>query len=232
MLKRVYYCIVVVMVLITPRLVIAEEVWRIASLNWEPYSGDQLPQQGASIQVLRALLKPHGIRLEVDFYPWRRAQMMAHDEYYVGYYPAWPSEVHAGFVGSAAIDYSHLAIVKRSDSEVRFSSLDSLFRDYRIGLVKTYIYPQQITDMITKYPEQVIWAETERALIRKLSIGRHPVALTDPKVMRYQLEQEHLDNIELVRILEQTPLVLAFRNQKDNQARIRLMQQIVPGGQE
>lgn len=230
MLKRVlYYSIVVVMVLITPRPVIAEEVWRIASLNWEPYSGAQLPEQGASIQALRAILQPHGIRLEVDFFPWRRAQMMAQDEIYVGYFPAWPTEVQAGFVGSAAIDYSHLAIIKRSDSEVRFSSLDSLFRDYRIGLVKTYIYPQQITDIISKYPEQVIWAETERALIRKLSIGRHPVALTDPKVMRYQLEQEHLDNIELVQILEQTPLVLALRNQKDNQARIKLLQQITHG---
>ncbi len=215
--------------ILTSRPVWSEEVWRIASLNWEPYAGEHLHEQGASIQALRALLQPHDIRLEVDFYPWRRAQMVAEGKDYIGYYPAWPAEVKEGFISSKAIDYSQLALVKQSGSEVHFSSLDNLFRDYRVGLVKTYAYPVQIAAIISRYPEHVVWAETERALIRKLSMGRHPVALTDPKVVHYQLNQEQLSNIELVAVLEQLPLVLALRNQQDNQARIRLLQQIIQG---
>lgn len=225
--KWLLLCAVILLPIITSKPVVAEEVWRITSLNWEPYSGAQLPGQGASIQALRALLQPHGIRLEVEFYPWRRAQMLAQSEGYIGYFPAWPEEVQPGFVGSSAIDYSHLAIIKRSNQSLHFSTLDALFREYRIGLVKTYVYPHYIADLIEKYPEQVIWAETEKALMRKLSIGRHPVAITDPKVMRYQVDQEQLPNIELHSILEQTPLVIALRNQDDNYIKINRLQSII-----
>ncbi len=227
MLKRQYYYPLLAWLCFSFQNAKAEEIWRITSLNWEPYSGEHLPGQGSSIQALRNLLKPHNIRLEVEFYPWKRAQLLAKGKKYIGYFPAWPSEVQAGFRASPSIDFSHLAVIKHSENKLKFTTLNDLFTNYRVGLVKTYIYPREIDQLIDAHPSQVIWADTEESLIRKLSIGRHPAALTDPKVMHFQTEQFKIHNIELVKMLEQTPLVLAFRNQADNQQKIRLLQKII-----
>ncbi len=53
------------------------EVWRITSLNWQPYSGDDLPHRGSAITLLSKVLETEGIILEVEFYPWSRVIRLA-----------------------------------------------------------------------------------------------------------------------------------------------------------
>ena len=66
----------------------AGEVWRITSLDWQPYSDSQSSTLGKSVEKLRSLLKNEGIDLIVEFYPWARAQDIAQQDGYVGYFPA------------------------------------------------------------------------------------------------------------------------------------------------
>ncbi len=110
----------------------AEEIWKITSLNWQPYSGAELANQGNSIQKLRELLKKEGIRLIVEFYPWKRAQKKARSKEFVGYFPAWPEEVYEGFVASPPVDNSYVGILKRSEININFESVDELFKKYKV----------------------------------------------------------------------------------------------------
>lgn len=95
-----------------------QTVWKIASLDWEPYSGNTLHTEGNSIQKLRHELRKHNIELLVEFYPWKRAQKKAASAESIGYFPAWPEEVYAGFVASPAIDWSQIAIMKMAVTEL------------------------------------------------------------------------------------------------------------------
>ena len=205
----------------------AEEVWKITSLNWEPYSGATIASQGNAIQELRELLKKADIRLIVEFCPWKRAQLTAKGPDYVGYFPAWPEEVADGFVASPPIDWSEISILKRADTELEFNSIDELFEKYTVGIIHTYVYPKVITDAMAKYPNHVDKTPNEASLLKKLSVGRCQAAITDPNVMMYLAETEGISNITPVQVVMKKELVLALRDQPDNQARIDLLKKLL-----
>lgn len=204
------------------------ETWKITSLNWQPYSGAEMTNQGNSIQKLRLLLEKKGITLVVEFYPWKRAQFLAGKEEYAGYFPAWPEEVGEGFTGSSAVDTSVLGIMKRTGAKVDFDTVDSLFKNYKVGIVTTYVYPKSVEAAAKKYSSRTEKSKDEMTLLKKLSGGRFDVALTDPNVMMYLAGKEGISNIEpLDKIIENKPLVISFRKGADNQKRIDLMEEIL-----
>ncbi|MCP3925829.1 MAG: hypothetical protein GY714_24955 [Desulfobacterales bacterium] len=205
----------------------AEETWKITSLNWEPYSGAELTNQGNSVQKLRELLRKEGIKLIVEFYPWKRSQEKAKTKEYVGYFPAWPEEVSEGFIASPIIDMSEIGIMNRSGICIKCENIDDLFKKYRVGIVKTYRYPKVIDDAIKKYPHNVDFSMNEVSLLKKLSMGRYPVAITDPNVMKYLSEKEGISNIELFKLIMKKELVISLRDDEDNKKRISLLKKLL-----
>lgn len=206
---------------------VAGETWKITSLDWEPYSGANLAAQGSAIQKLRAILEKEEIRLVVEFYPWKRAQAKAREKAYVGYFPAWPEEVYEGFTASPVIDWSEVAILKRAGTRVSFETIDDLFEKYTVGVVKTYAYPKVIADAMRKHPNHTDEAPNEVSLLKKLSIGRHAVAITEPSVMMYLARENGIDNVETIKIIMKKGLVIALRDDEDNRKRIRLLKTLL-----
>jgi polar amino acid transport system substrate-binding protein len=102
-----------------------------------------------------------------------------------------------------------------------------LFKNYSVGIVGTYTYPEIINNAIKKYPENVDTAPDELALLKKLSAGRNQAAITDPSVMLYLANQEGINDIKTDRIIMEKELVLAFRNEEDNRSRIKLLKKIL-----
>lgn len=54
---------------------LATETWKVASLEWKPYTWESLPEGGIGIVNLREALKAEGVELDVKFYPWTRAML-------------------------------------------------------------------------------------------------------------------------------------------------------------
>lgn len=227
MFKIIAAAFVVVMIFAVNSL--AEETWKIASLNWEPYSDASMTTQGNSIQKLRVLLRKEKINLIVEFYPWKRAQIIAKKKEYVGYFPAWPEEVYEGFTASPAVDWSELGIMKQSESSVCFESIDDLFKKYMVGIVQTYAYPKVIADAVKKYPNHTEKAPNEISLLKKLAMGRHPAAITDPTVMMYLAGRNGIYNVETVKAVMKKELVVAFRDDEDNRNRINRFRKLLKG---
>jgi len=208
----------------------AVETWKIASLNWQPYAGSEIENQGSSIQKLRELLKKEDIKLIVEFYPWNRAKKLVEtNNEYVGIFPAWPEDVFDGSIISPAIDWSEISILKLSENEVKFKNIDELFEKYTVGVVNTYIYPKEINDAMKKYPQHVEGATSEITLLKKLSIGRGVVAITDPKVMLHLAEKEGISNIEVINYIMKKELVVAFSDSKENRKRLKLLVKLLKG---
>ena len=90
----------------------AGETWKVTSLDWQPFSGANLPEGGAGVAVLRAALKAEGIDLVVEFYPWTRAIETAKDPAYAGVYPSWPEDVGDGFTRSTVLFKSPVGFVE------------------------------------------------------------------------------------------------------------------------
>ncbi len=204
------------------------ETWKITSLDWQPYSGSNMGNKGNSVLKLRNLLKKKGITLIVEFYPWKRAQYLAKQKGYVGYFPAWPEEVAAGFIGSKPVDWSYLGALTYKGSNVTWKNIDYLFRNYKVGIVQTYVYPVQVRRAIKKYRQNVDYAPDETALLRKLSAKRHHVALTDPSVMMYLARQKRIRNIIILKKkIQIKPLVVSFRKGADNTRRLKILNRLL-----
>lgn len=194
----------------------AKETWIITSLNWQPYSGDDMNNQGNAIQALRNALQKSDIELLVEFYPWKRAQKLASSKRYIGYFPAWPEEVYAGFIASNTISWSNISVISANKHNVVFDSIDDLFKNYSVGLVESYTYPEKIEICASKYKINVFDALNELLLLRKLVAGRHQTMITDPLVAEYLAEKHAIEGYKVVKKLYNKPLVVALRDQPDN----------------
>lgn len=224
MIKKLHLLFLMVCIFTTN----ANETWKIASLNWQPYADSTLKNQGSSIEKLRTLLKKQDITLVVEFYPWNRAKFLAiNNTDYIGVYPAWTEDVFENAIISPAVDWSTIAILKLSDQTVNFDSIDQLFEKYTVGIVGSYTYPKVIADAIKKYPHHAEKASNELSLLKKLSVGRSIVAITDPRVMQYLADRENINNIEVVKEVMKKELVLAFRNDEENRKRLKLLSKLI-----
>lgn len=204
------------------------ETWKITSLDWQPYSGSDMTNKGKSIQKLQTLLKAQGIDLVVEFYPWKRAQALAGQKDYVGYFPAWPEEVYSGFIASDPIDWSNLGALVASDSAIKWTTIDDLFKNNKVGIIETYAYPDYIQAAIKKYPNNVDKSPDETILLKKLSMKRIDAGLTDPDVTLYLAQKENITNIKVLnKSIEKKALVIAFRAGEDNKKRIELINKLL-----
>jgi polar amino acid transport system substrate-binding protein len=205
----------------TLSIVKAEEVWKITSLNWEPYSGSRMIKQGNSIQKLRKLLKKNDITLQVEFYPWLRAQKVAKTKGYLGYFPAWPEEVKDGFIPSEEVDISNVSIMSRNINNHKYLSIKHLCENFKIGFVRTYVYPHSITNIMSEKPDCFIETPLEATLFLMLSKGRFDFAITDSIVMNHLASQEGIENIHHYKTLMNKKLVIALRDAPDNRIKIK-----------
>lgn len=204
----------------------AQEVWKITSLDWQPYSGQELKANGNSIQKLRQILKEENIQLKVEFYPWKRAQKLAEaNDEFVGYFPAWPEEVQEGFVKSQAIDKSELGVL--SNRDIDYKNLKHLFQNYEVGLINTYVYAPMIEKLASRYSENIDYSSTEKILLKKLSVDRIEVAITDPNVMLYLADKHKIDNIQLVHNIGERPLVLAISKKIDYENKLDILRHAI-----
>ena len=74
MLTKKYILLFLMVFMLTSH---AQETWKVASLNWQPYADSKMGNQGSSIQKLRELLAKEDISLIVEFFPWNRAKKLA-----------------------------------------------------------------------------------------------------------------------------------------------------------
>lgn len=163
----------------------------------------------------------------VEFYPWPRAQHLAGTGEFFGYFPAWPEEVYPGFLPSDVVDQSYVALLIKKGRRVIYSSLEELFGRYRIGVVESYTYPEDVEAQIQLHPQNVDPSPDEEVLMKKLSRERIDVAITDPFVMEYYALKEGLSDIETLEIFGQKELLVAVWNNAANREKLRRLNELL-----
>jgi len=198
----------------------ADKVVELTSLDWPPYSGKALSEQGASVAVAKAAFKAMGYELKVSFYPWNRAVALAKDKgsSYAGYFPEYYSDdIAKEFTFSEPMGTGPLGFAELKTKPVSWSVLDDL-KAHRIGVVQGYVNTTDFDAMVANKSIKASSTISDVNNLKKLAAGRIDLAVVDKNVMNYLLKtdaqlKKSAGNLQFNgTLLEDKKLYICFKN--------------------
>ncbi|MCG8687850.1 MAG: transporter substrate-binding domain-containing protein [Desulfobacterales bacterium] len=105
----------------------------LATLNWEPFYSENLPEGGFFTALSREAFKRAGYDLKVEFMPWKRALEMAKTGKYDGILGAYHNtDRETYFVFPDAAAHNEEVFFQKKGSGISYKTLDDL-KPYKIG---------------------------------------------------------------------------------------------------
>jgi ABC-type amino acid transport substrate-binding protein len=198
----------------------ARPVVRLATLDWEPYIGTHMPDQGYCAALIRAAYAEQGVEVKIEFYPWARALHLARTGAVDGLMPEYfnPSR-EAEFVYSAAFPGGPLVLYKRRDDAVAFSADPATHQDQalralkgkRFGVVRGYLNTPVFDAAAYLTKEE---ANDDATNLRKLVYGRIDFAVIDRRVAEHLIRTQYPDYARRIAPMDpplaDIPLYIAF----------------------
>lgn len=203
-----------------------DKVIRLTSLEWPPYAGESVDQQGASVAVVRAAAEAMGYTLDVKFFPWSRAVAMAQDPAtgVHGYFPEYHSpQVATDFLLSDPIGSGPLGFVEQTAAPVAWTSLDDL-EGKTIGTVRDYVNTEAFDARAAAGELKVDPVVDDLTNVKKVAAGRIPLAVIDRNVLNHLLQTDPSlaaakDKVQFnATPLEDKKLYVAFQRSPEGEA--------------
>jgi polar amino acid transport system substrate-binding protein len=166
--------------------VMAESI-HLASLDWPPYTGEKLPGQGVSSQVVKAVFAKAGDNVEFTFLPWQRAVDTARSNpTFVGYFPEY-TDPSSPCLFSEPIGSGPLGFAEQTAKPIHWSALTDL-SSFKIGVVAGYVNTTDFDKMVASGELKADSATSDELNLLKLAHGRFDLAVVDQNVMQYLLK--------------------------------------------
>lgn len=197
----------------------AEKTVRLATAEWPPYLGEQLPEQGALAVLIRTALANDGYRVELEFFPWARTLVVARDpaSNFDGYVVDYFSEqVDRDYLLSQPVATSPLVLAERVGNPLTWETGADLVR-YRLGLVSGYINTADIDRRVASGEIRAEFVSDDLGNLRILAAGRIDAAVIDSRVLAWlsredpQLRERGEILRPGARVLEEKALHACFR---------------------
>jgi len=110
-----------------------------ATLDWEPYIGEKLPQNGFIAQIIKESFKAAGHEVEFKFYPWARVIAMAQNGEVDCYGPEYYAEsLKDNYLISEAMSKGPVGLFRLKGTNIDYKTLEDL-KPYKIGVVRDYV---------------------------------------------------------------------------------------------
>jgi polar amino acid transport system substrate-binding protein len=206
----------------------ARPVVRLASLEWEPYIGAKMPDQGYVAALIRAAFADQGVRVEIEFYPWARALHLARTGAVDGLMPEYFNASRENeFEYSAAFPGGPLVLYRRHGDAIAFATdpvqhQDAALRalkSKRFGVVRGYLNTP-VFDAATYLTKEE--ASDDATNLRKLVYGRIDLAVIDRRVAEHLIRTEYPDYAKRIDpmspALAEIPLFIAFSRKSPRKA--------------
>lgn len=189
------------------------ESWKIATLEWPPYTCSKCYKNGAAAHALRETLKKKGITVEFVFYPWVKTQKIAAQRSFVGFFPAWKEEILPGFQASAPLFSSPVGFMERTENPLKWEQLKDL-KGKTFAITEGYGNTVEFNTLVKDGTFKAVTVLSEESTIRRLIAGSVDAVLIDMFVGNYYLNKIfslQKDKIRLnPKILETKNLYFAF----------------------
>lgn len=160
---------------------------RLASLEWMPFAGGKLPNDGISGAVAAEVAKQIGSSVQVDYMIWKDAVATGESNpAFAGYFPVFytaereQKKCHL----SASIGSSTTGIGYLKETPVQWSSPADL-KSLKIGVVEGYANDPVFDDAIKQGAQQVDVSNSDTNNIKKLVTKKVPAIVIDKLVLRY-----------------------------------------------
>lgn len=146
-MKRSLIGVLPLMVLLFAFSVYAEPL-RLSTLEWPPFVGQDLPDQGATSARVRSICAVAGLEPHLSFLPWKRVLMEARTGLAQGYFPEYRSvDRETEFYFSKAVGCSVVGLVHRRDMTLDWTRLEDL-SSYRLGVVDGYVNTEEFDRLV------------------------------------------------------------------------------------
>ena len=198
----------------------AKHVVRLATLDWEPYIGQKMPDQGYTAALIREAYRDQGWDVKIEFYPWARALHLARIGEVDGLMPEYfNSSRKSEFIYSFPFPGGPLVLYKRKADEIGFladpardqeRALRAL-KGKRFGVVRGYLNTPIFDAAAYLHKEE---ASDDATNLRKLVYKRIDFAVIDQRVAEYLIRTQYPDyagKLEPMQpALADNPLYIAF----------------------
>ncbi|MFC3914668.1 substrate-binding periplasmic protein [Pseudaeromonas sharmana] len=164
----------------------------VATLEWPPYIGSQLPGQGPLAQQSRQIFARMGLQQQLEFLPWRRA-LRAMDEPgpHLAIMPEYNTQQRQqALFCSQPFARATLSLVQNTQlPPIRWRALTDL-APYTIGTVSGYVHTDEFDQLLAAGRLKHEEAPSDLLNLRKVAAGRLPLAVIDPLVYHALIQQD------------------------------------------
>ncbi|MDX3775070.1 transporter substrate-binding domain-containing protein [Chromatiaceae bacterium AAb-1] len=204
----------------------------IASSNYYPHYGENLPQQGVVTEIIRQAFALQGIETDITFMPFARAYRETQLGNYTALSAAWYHDSRTQyFLYSQPMYANHIVFFKHKDQSITYRDFTDLKQQrYRLAVVQGYSQPEGLLESGIN-TEKVA---SDEQMFQMLALGRVDLVVADRLNGLYLLQQnlpQYADKLEWMRpILETRPMYLLLSKQDPRSE--ELMQQFNRGLQQ
>lgn len=170
----------------------------LATLDWEPYVGQNMKNQGYVAEVVKEAFKRGGMDVEIQFHQWSRVVGLAKAGKVDGYFPEYLSdEVKKYAEFSTPMPGGPLGFFKRTDKDISYTVLQDL-KGKKIGVVKGYVNTKEFDDaaFLTKDA-----AKDDLTNFKKLVAGRLDLLVADKFVGTHLMKTNMPDKATAVEFI-------------------------------
>lgn len=174
---------------------------RLASGEWIPYTGENLPEYGCDSQIISEVFRQMGYTVEYGFFPWARAMHFAE----IG---EWDGTVDWGdtpafrekfFINKDPISNQEMSFFFVKGNAPEWNTLDDL-EGKKIGITSGYVYDDVFKHNIEKGNLTFVEASSDEANFKKLLAGRIDLFPIDRNVglalLKSKFKVEEQDQLE------------------------------------
>lgn len=163
----------------------------VATSEWIPYVGNDLPKQGMAIDIVNTALQRAGYQPVVSIKNWSRALEGTDVGYYDLIAAAWYSKKRAQhFVFSKPYLQNEIKLLKHVDSDFQYQSVMNL-NGKLLGVIKDYAYGEAVDNAqgLLRVPGTHVLENILRVLNRQIDL-----TLDDERVLQYQIRHNMSSN--------------------------------------
>ncbi|SLM27602.1 putative ABC transporter, periplasmic amino acid-binding protein [Desulfamplus magnetovallimortis] len=187
------------------------------TLEWEPYYGPNLKDEGYFSDIVRTAYKETGHEISISFVPWKRAMYEAKNLYFNAILGIYHSEERAEWLlYSEPVSESEIVLFAVKGKNIVWNTIEDL-KPYKIGIEHGYAYSSEFDSADFLQKESVRKLELN---IKKLLEGRLDLIAASKKRLLFWVNTnrpEIRDNIEIVPgVLSSNPLYVAFPKDGEN----------------
>ena len=197
-LRKVYIFIVLCFSVLSSQIINAQTV-TLATLDWPPYIGPGLKNDGYVTEIVDAAFQQVGMQTDIEYMAWARAVLVTGAGERDGLFPAYYSDERAVvYAFSNPFPGGALGFMKRFDKEIQYRSLRDLEK-LRIGVVRGYANTKEFDEVkfLNKHPVQ-----SDLLNLRKLVRDRLDLAVVDKIVARYIMQQDMPNQQKVIEFVE------------------------------